>query len=556
MLSKKEYYGIITLSLLTLFFACASLWTVYTEHTMLVPRYGGTYTEALVGEPQFINPVLAGINDVDRAIATLIYSGLLKYDGEGNIVPDLAERYDVSENGKEYTFFLRNNILWHDGKSFTADDVVFTFTAIADPRYGSPQRVGLQGLLVERIDDMTVKLTLPYPHTQFLDKLTIGIVPKHIWEGINPRNANLADANLEPIGTGPYRFVKFTKDKYGAIISFSLEANTHFYGSTPFIDAIDLYFYQTNEEALQAYRDGDVMGISGIAPRDMDAIKKRGSEVHTFATPKYFAVFFNQTNSKPLADRQVREALWRATDRDAIIRDVLGGNGIIANSPILPWLTGHNADIIGYPYSQDEARNILNNAGWKDKNADGVREKIIGTSKEATDLTITLITSDSPELLKTQEMLRDQWTAIGAEVLIENYTLDEVKQKIIKPRKYEALIFGEALTQYPDPYLFWHSSQKKDPGLNLALYDNKGADQLLETARDTASQDERNAAIVKLQDTIHADIPALFLYSPAYLYAIDTDVKGIAATAISTAARRFIGIERWYIKTDRVKKIQ
>ena len=92
--------------------------------------------------------------------------------------------------------------------------------------------------------------------------------------------------------------------------------------------------------------------------------------------------------------------------------------------------------------------------------------------------------------------------------------------------------------------------------MNLALYDNKGADQLLETARDTASQDERNAAIVKLQDTIHADIPALFLYSPAYLYAIDTDVKGIAATAISTAARRFIGIERWYIKTDRVKKIQ
>lgn len=527
---------------------------VYEENTVLVPRHGGAYSEAMVGEPQFINPILAGINDIDKDIVALVFSGLMKYDAEGHIVPNLAERYDVSENGKEYTFFLRKNLTWHDGEPLTADDVVFTYSAILDSRYGSPQRAGLQGTTAEKIDDMTVKLTLPYPHTQFLDKLTIGIVPKHIWESINPRNANLADANIEPIGSGPYRFVKFTKDKYGTIISYSLTANEHFHNGIPYIDTIDLYFYQTDEEALNAYRDGDVMGIGGIAPRDADEVKKRGSDVHAIATSKYFAVFFDQSRSKPLADKRVREALWRATDRDAIVRDVLNGNGIVANSPILPWLAGHNADVAGFPYSQDEAKKLLDEAGWKDKNEDGVREKVVGKDKEATDLAITLVTSDSPELLKTQEMLRDQWNAIGAKVTIENFVLDEVKQRVIKQRKYEALIFGQALTQNPDPYSFWHSSQKKDPGLNLALYDNKDVDQLLEKARDAAHQDERDAAIQKFQTTLASDIPAIFLYSPAYVYAMDSDVKNVGAKAISTTARRFADIEQWYIKTDRVGK--
>lgn len=552
----KERYAAVGLSSLTIFFAIAALWTFYAEHTMLIPRHGGTYREAIVGEPQFINPVLAGINAVDRDIIALVYSGLLKYDAKGQIIPDLAARYDVSEDGKEYTFFLRNNIVWHDGKPFTADDVIFTFAAVADPRYGSPQRAGLQGVTAEKIDDATVKIMLPYPHTQFLDKLTIGVIPKHIWEGVNPRNANLADANLEPIGTGPYQFVKFTKDKYGTIGSFTLAANDRFYAGAPFIDGIEFRFYQTDAEALDAYQTDDVMGFGGVAPKDLEMVKKRGGALHASATSKYFAVFFDQSRSKPLADKRVREALWRATDREAIIRDALSGNGVIADSPILSWLSGANPDIPGYPYSQDDARKLLDDAGWKDKDENGVREKIVGKDKEATDLKITLVASDSPELITVQEMLKKQWEEIGVSVVAENYILDEVKQKIIKPRKYEALIFGAALTQYPDPYQFWHSSQKKDPGLNLALYDNKDADQLLEKARDTASREERDMAIKKFQDSVFADIPALFLYSPSYVYAVDSDVKGIALTAITAPARRFSEIGTWYIKTERVKKTE
>lgn len=534
----------------------AGVWAYYIEHTSAIPARGGKYSEALVGEPQFINPILLGINDADKDIAALVYSGLMKYDTGGTIVPDLAARYEISNDGKEYIFYLRHDAKWHDGGTVTAEDVVFTFTAILDPDYGSPQRASLQGMKAEKIDDYTVKLTLPYPYAQFLERMTIGIIPKHAWEKINPKNVNLANANLTPVGSGPYRFVKFTKDKYGNIVSFSLAANDQFYGGAPFISAIDLLFYNNNNDAVKAYRAGEVMGLGGMPPRQNDALTKRDTQIYELNVPKYFAVFFNQSRNKALADKNVRTALTQATDKAAIAREVLNNTAAVIDSPILPWLFGYDPDIKKYPYSLDNARATLENAGWKDKNNDGVREKIIGKDKEATPLAITLVTSDLPDLIQTGEMIKTQWEKVGAQVTLETYTIDELKQQVIKQRRYEALLFGEALSHAPDPYLFWHSSQKRDPGLNLALYDNKDADKLLETIRGSLKEDERIDSLKKFQQILANEIPAVFLYSPHYLYAISKDVHNINVVNISAPARRFTAVETWYSATTRVKKIQ
>ncbi|MBI5913131.1 hypothetical protein HY839_01680 [Candidatus Azambacteria bacterium] len=555
-LTAKERYGTIGLCALALAFGIAWIWMGYIERTDAIPARGGTYSEALVGEPQFINPLLLGINDADKDIAALVYSGLMKYDTNGNIVNDLAERYEISQDGKEYTFFLRGDAEWHDGGNVTADDVAFTFSSILDPDYGSPQRASLQGIKVERGDDRTIKLILPYPYSQFLERMTIGIIPKHAWENINPQNINLADANLMPIGSGPYRFEKFTKDKYGRIVSFSLAANQRFYGGAPFITAIDLFFYRTNDEALKAYQRKDVMAIGGIPPRQKNELKRRGMRTYMMDVPKYFAVFFNQTRNKALADKNVRAALSTATDKAAIAEEILKDRSSVIDSPLLPWLPGYNADVKKYAYNADDARAMLENAGWKDANNDGVREKVVGKDKDATPLEITLVTSDLPDLIQTGEMLKSQWEAVGAKVNIETYAIDELKQQVIKQRRYEALLFGEALSQLPDPYLFWHSSQKRDPGLNLALYDNKNADTLLETVRTSLKEEERIESLKKFQETLAADIPAVFLYSPRYLYAVSNDVKNVAAAHVSTPARRFTAVETWYIATTRVKKAQ
>ncbi len=535
-------------------FFAAWLWTGYLARTYAVPDSGGEYSEALVGEPQFINPLLAGINDADKDIGALIYNGLLRYNAQGKLVPDLAERYDVSPDGKTYTFYLRKGIAWHDGKPFNADDVVFTFMALENPDYTSPLRASLQGMNIEKQDDFTVKIVLANPRPQFPDKLTLGIMPKHIWETINPKNISFADANMKPVGTGPFRFSKYTKDKYGSIISYVVEANPGFYRGAPHIERLTFFFYTYPEEALQAYKNRKTLGISYIEARNKESAEFSSARVYALRIPKYFSVFFNQNQSKVLADPAVRKALAHATNKEEIVTVVFQNMATAIQSPILSWLIGYDPNVKTEKFSEDDAKSALRDAGWKDKDNDGILEKVIGQDKEPTDLALTLTTSDFPDLARTGELLKKQWERIGAKVTVENYNIDELKQNVIKPRKYDALLFGEVLSQNPDPYIYWHASQKKDPGLNLALYDNKDADKALELIRSASSTDEEIVGLVTFQNIIARDIPAIFLFSPDYLYAVHTSVKGITAQNVSAPSGRFIDIEKWYMKTKRIGK--
>lgn len=553
-LTKKERLWISLFGVLAVVSAIAWLWSAYLENTVAIPAHGGTYTEAIVGEPKFINPLLTGLNDADRDISALVFSGLMKYDGTGNLVPDLAERYELSADGREYVFYLRKNVQWHDGRAFGADDVLFTFSAIVNPEYQSPLRGAWQGVTAEKSGDDAVKIILPKPHAPFLERLTIGIMPRHIWEGVTPRNTSLAGANLKPIGTGPFLFSKFTKDKLGNIISYTLSANNHFFGVKPFLKEVTFYFYAYDDEALGAYMDGKAMGLGNVPPFYRDQVQLRGRTVRELNIPKYFGVFFNQTRAKALVDKNVRIALAESAPIDDIIREVLSGNGIKVDSPLLSWMKGYASDVKRYTFSLEHAKEILDSAGWKDKDGDGVREKTLTGDKEPTNLEFSLITSDFPDLIRAGELLKDKWENIGARVNLETFNSEELKRRIIKPRKYDALLFGEALTLNPDPYLFWHSSQKKDPGLNLSLYDNKEVDRMLESIRESVSESERAEHLKKVQETIADELPVLFLFSPYYLYVMDEDVRGVTAQTINVPARRFSGIEQWYIKTQRIKK--
>ena len=235
------------------------IWYWRVQNTVVIPNYGGEYSEAIIGSPQFINPILISANDADRDLSALIYSGLTKYEGNGNIVPDLAESYEISGDGFAYTFHLRKDVKWHDGEKFSADDIIFTVNAILNSDYGSPLRLNWQGVDVEKQDDHTVVFKLSKPHFQFIEKTAIGILPRHIWEAIDPKNINLADANLKPIGTGPFVFSKFTKDKLGNIISYTLNANENFYNGKPYLASVSLYFYEDEEKALDAYKKALVL---------------------------------------------------------------------------------------------------------------------------------------------------------------------------------------------------------------------------------------------------------------------------------------------------------
>ncbi len=553
-LSLKEKYLLFSLLALAVFFGISSLWNIYLSTTEEIPAYGKEYSEALVGEPQFINPILISANDVDRDISELIYSSLIDYDKNGKLVNDLAKSYEVSEDGKEYTFYLKDNIFWHDGKKFTADDVVFTISSIINPAYSSPLRSSWQGIKVEKTDDYTVKFILNNVYAPFLEKLTIGIIPKHIWESVDPKNIILAKANLKPVGTGPFEAVKLAKNASGHIASFYLKANENFYKKRPYLDSIVFRFYDDEEQAINAYQKKDVLGVSNISSKNQFLFDAKKTYIYKLNTPKYFAIFLNQNQSIILSDQKVREALAAATDKKTLVKEIFLGEATIIDSPILPNLPGYNNELEKTEYDPEKAKKILEKAGWKDADNDGIREKTLSKGKDPIKLEVALATSDFSDLAKAADIIKKQWLDIGVLVSIETYGIEELKQNIIKTRKYDALIFGEVLSHKPDPFAFWHSSQKKDPGLNLSLYSNKDVDKLLEEARQTLDSEKRAKKLKEFQKILTNDTPAIFLYSPKYLYPVNKKVQNINIKNIAIPSKRFTDIENWYIRTQRISK--
>lgn len=472
----------------------------------------------------------------------------MKYDGEGNLKNDLVENYEISEDKTTYTFHLRENIKWHDNEPFTAEDILFTVNLISNPSFKSPLRSNWQGIETELIDENTIAFKIKTPYAGFLHNLTFGILPKHIWESVPADNFQLTDLKLEPIGTGPYKYSSFQKDSKGNILSYKLIANPLYFEGKPFISKITFNFYTDEISALDAMNRKEVMGISNLSSQKVTQVKNiKSTDIHKFHIPRYFSVFFNTTKSVPLASDEVRAALTYATDRQEIIDKVLSGNAQPVNSPILPGMLGAKEDMERKNFDLEKANQILDSNGWT-KGDDGIR------SKNNTPLVINLITTDWEELSQTAEILKSQWEKIGARVNVSSYSVSDIGQNYIRPREYEALLFGQVIGADPDPYTFWHSSQKKDPGLNLALFGDSDSDKLIDDGRLESDPQKRTENYIEFQKKIEEESPAVFLYSPSYIYPVSRSVQGIDDTNLVLPSKRFCDINHWYIKTKRIWK--
>jgi len=547
--SAKERMMVLGLILVAVISLVATVGGVYFSLTKPIPIAGGDYSEGIIGQPMYVNPVLAAGNEADSDMAQLIYSGLFKYGSNGEILPDLAEGYEISKDGLNYTVHLKKDVKWHDGEPFSLDDVIFTIQAIQDPAFKSPLRQNWQGVGMEQIDDRTIRFTLPSSYAYFLNNLTVGIIPKHVWETVAPTNFSLAEYNLRPIGTGPYQFSDFEKDSGGMILSFKLLANTNYYAQKPFISTITFQFYPDEDSMIEDYNNKKIFGISSVSPEKLGDIKsKRSANVVSTSLPRYFAVFFNQQKSKIFADKDVRKALSMAVNRQDMVSKVFGGQGKEIFSPIPPGNFGATDDLKKYEFDTAKAEKTLDDAGWK-KGNDGFRAK----SGQA--LEFTLVTTDWPQLVDTANILKSEWEAIGAKVNVDSESVGDIQQNFIRPREYEAFLFGQSWpTAEPDLYSFWHSSQTKDPGLNLALYSNPDADKILASLREESDPGKRLELYKKFQQTVAEDIPAIFLYSPNFIYVVNKKVQGINISSLVSSEERFQNVANWYMKTKRIKK--
>ena len=517
-----------------------------------IPTHGGTLTEGIIGTPRFINPLLA-ITNADRDLTTLIYSGLLKATPEGKLIPDLAKNFDISDDGLVYTFNLKDNIYFHDGVPVTTDDIEFTIKLSQDSIIKSQKRANWDGITVKKINDKKIEFILNTPYSPFLENTTLGILPKHIWNKIEPEQFAFSQFNIEPIGSGPYKIDTIKRNSSGILEEYTLKSFKKYALGEPYISKLKINFSPNEEVLINNYEKGNVESINSVSPEKTKKIAKEGARIEKTPLPRIFGVFLNQNQNEIFTDIAVRKALNKAVDREKIVKEVLDGYGVVLNSPIPPSSKYFDRTAEINPFNLKEATSTLEKNGWKINKKTNIREKKI--KKGTVPLSFTISTSDAPELKLIANLLKENWEKLGADVKVKIFEIGDLNQNVIRPREYDALLFGEVIGRDMDLFAFWHSSQRNDPGLNIALYANITTDKLLEEVRTTNNEEKRLKKYKEFQSEILKDIPVIFIYSPEFIYIIPEKIKNFSLGQITMPSERFLGIHNWNIKTDKVWKI-
>lgn len=560
LLSPRERKIFLICAAVFLISAGIALINVLLPRFVRVPTIGGTFTEALVGSPKLINPLYAPQNDVDRDLAALIYSGLFRLDDQLAPQPDLAENYRWMDERRTLEVSIRKDARFHDGEPVTSDDVVFTYEAAQNPAWRSPLLRVYRGLLVTRIDDQTVQFHLDNPNPSLLYDLTLGILPAHTWEDVADANAPLADMNIKPIGSGPYRFSSFTRDSKGAIQTYTLAGFSRYYGVRPFLQERAFLFYPDRKQALAAMRGNQIDALAFTSWSEAESIKNDRVRAYNISLPQETIAFFN-TQTDRLKDERVRHALQLAVDRNEL-RDVVGPHVEPIYSPF-PFLT----DATATAADLDAARTLLVAAGWHLTEGSSVRTKLLDSAKAArqkraakstdqtetaassTPLTIVIDTPNQPDLQKVADYLKRRWSLLGIQVDVRATDADTLKRGVVKDRAYEVLVWNVLLPPTQNLRTFWDSANAVSGGLNFSNLKDGNVDRLLGTVEESTSTEMINAARARLSNTITAHTPALFLLRSTYAYLVANNIQDVRDLTIATPADRLLQSAGWYVKT-------
>jgi peptide/nickel transport system substrate-binding protein len=537
-LSVTERRTLLVAGAIFLLAAGTALAVLVSERTIRVPVAGGAMVEGVIGEAKHVNPLDAPANDVDRDLVSLVYSGLFRMDGL-TAVPDLAESYSWSEDLKTLTVTLRKDARFHNGDEVTADDVQFTIDSIQDPARSSPLAPLFRGIKAVATDTHTVQFVQSQPDISLPHTLTVGILPSRLWQEVAPATARLADLNLKPIGSGPYRFKSFTRDSRGFLRNFSLERSDRWYGVAPYIKTITFHFFSDRKLAEDALK-GDI--IDSLAFSNSLEIGKSSSRwnVMNLELPQETVAFFN-VKRKILSDERVRRALAGTIDRQEII-DAWRGRAAAVSGPY-PF-TSPSSTVI----TLDEGRALLETAGWILPQGASVR-----TSKTATttQFEISVITSEQPELVAVAETLKRRWSLLGAKVSIEPLAADDLLRRATRDRDADIVLTNVLLDDKQDLFPFWWSGQATDRGLNISNLGDRDLDAALEMAHGVTTTAALDAARSSVERLILRSTPAVFLVRPFAAYLIGKKIHGVSGSiVISRPADRFNDLKNWYIKTS------
>ncbi len=505
------------------------------------PAKDASFAEGAVGQVKIINPVLPGSaaeNDVSR----LVFNGLVRYNPDGQLEPDLATSWSISSDGRDYTFHLRKGVKWQDGVPFTSQDVAFTLAAIQNPDSRSPLAGSWQGIEANPLDDFTVVYHLPNAYPPFLAQATQGLVPRHLLEGVEPSALRAANFNQKPIGTGPFKVTSYDPSNHQVM----LDAYTQYFAGSPLIPHVQYYWYQTMDAMNEAYSKRQILAFGDVKLNELKVVQRLPNvRLYSYDRPTE-TILILRNNQPILKDQKVRAAINRAIDRQAIIAKVLSNYATPATGPLLSDQLGFAGKYQLPTYNLQAAKSLLNQAGWR-ADKDGKR------SQAGQPLKLKLVTRSGSVDEAVAKAIKAQLAKIGIDVQITATDLVSLEQSYLRPRNYDMLLFGYDIGSDPDVYAFWQSSQGSDPGLNLAVYSSPIADKALESARVNSDPAVRKGKYLTFQQQWLSDVPSVPLYSADYIYAVSKRVVGPGGKKLIDPTDRFYNIQKWTIAAEPVQ---
>jgi peptide/nickel transport system substrate-binding protein len=520
----------------------------YYQHTVAVP--GGTVTEGIIGTFTNANPLFA-TGTVDGAAAQLVFSGLLKFDQDNNLVGNLAQSWQIDDREVRYTVILKENLKWHDGKPLTADDVVFTYKTIQNPDAQSPLFNSWHKITVEAVDARTVAFTLPAPLSAFPHSLTNGIVPKHILAELPVSQLRSHRFNtVKPIGSGPFKWDRIevigtTPEERAEQIG--LLPNLDYHGEPPKLQQYIIRSFRNEKRMVESFVRRELTAMSGLDAVPDELKQEKNVKTHFVPLTGQVIVFF-KTTQEILSDTKVRRALVLSFNQSELIKGF--DHPVIASkSPFLPTHVGYNKDLLQLQFNIDEAKKLLDEAGWV-MGKDGIR------AKNNLPLTIRLYSQSSSEYTYVTHRLQEQWRDVGVDVQVF-LQQDADFKSTVSNHAYDALLYGVSLGTDPDAYAYWHSSQadiRSANRLNFSEYKSTQADKSLEAGRSRSDPALRALRYKPFLEAWRADAPALVLYQPNFLFVTRGQINGFDPEAINSSTARYSNIENWMIRLGKANK--
>jgi peptide/nickel transport system substrate-binding protein len=515
------------------------------------PEQGGVYTEALVGSLGRLNPLLDWSNSADRDVNRLVFSGLVRFDERGLPQADLAQSWASTPDGTVYNFEIRANAVWHDGAPVTSDDVIFTIEMMKSAGSLYPQDIKdlWNNIQVTKQSDKQLQFVLPEPFVPFLDYMTFGVVPKHLLESTPPDQMANAPFNIQPVGTGPFKFERLLVEQ-GKIIGVVLTAFNEFYRPPAYVEQVVFRYYPTSAAAFDAYKQGDVFAVSQITNDVLGpALEEPNLNLYTGRMPQIGFVLFNLNNPDTpfLQNAKVRRALLLGLNRQYLINTYLQGQAILAHGPILPNSWAYYDNIAKVEYNPDAAIDLLKAEGYVIPAGGGdVR------AKDNIPLAFTLIHPDDSVHTQMAQWIQKDWGRIGVRVELIAQPYDQLVLNTLASRSFQAALVDLNLsrTPDPDPYPFWHQAEATG-GQNYSQWNNRSASEYLEQARVTVDYDLRSKLYRNFQIVFAKELPALPLYIPVYSYGVDAQVQGVQINPIYEPSDRFATFTNWYLITRR-----